>query len=449
MRVISRGDIMSKNYAYYEKRYPNTIILRKEGYFFNVRNDSAIVMSNMFSLNLITSSKGTYRTGIPEYIIDKYLDDIELLHVHYVVISGEKICYRKDYLDNNFENYLIYPNETKSTEKTVEKSIKVGDKVTIKLMETGEIFTYKVLPKYFKYEYQGMGGSYYGASIRRIDDSDANISEGTINIDAPIIKALTGINEEEYFEVKVEGDSTSYQLLSLKNIDEHNISKKAKVKYEPENGEKIKQITQINYKKKEEEVKEKETEIKTEEKIEENIEVKYGEKNEGQKKDGFIRNYISEMESVRDLQLKVNCELFRVDNLQIKNLLNKYSDNVIIFVNGYVKIKTEYGKIYYVIQYREHKKYFEGSLTTRSINQAILWGIIHAVKRINKKVDVVLVMPVVYGFKSSLRGEGPNANLAIDMYETLIKQKCSLTIIEWYKGSKIIKNYIQDTNHRL
>lgn len=284
------GQVMSKDYAYYEKSYPNTIVFRREGNFYGVRNDSAIVLSNMFSLNLNKSTKGVYKTGIPKYALDRYLDNIELLNVNYVVINGGKIYDRHDFLDNDFKSYLIYPSEDYLLEKPNDKSINVGDEISVKLLETGEIFTYKVVPSYFKYVHQGMGGSYYGARTRRIADSDANISDGTINIDAPMIKALKGVNEKDYFE---------------------------------------------------------------------------------------------------------------------------------------------------------------GSLTTRSINQAILWGILHAVKRINKKSNVVIVMPVVYGFKSSLKGMGPNANLAIDMYETLKKQECDLKIVEWYKGSKTIKSYIQSENPRL
>lgn len=401
------GQVMSKDYAYYEKSYPNTIVFRREGNFYGVRNDSAIVLSNMFSLNLNKSTKGVYKTGIPKYALDRYLDNIELLNVNYVVINGGKIYDRHDFLDNDFKSYLIYPSEDYLLEKPNDKSINVGDEISVKLLETGEIFTYKVVPSYFKYVHQGMGGSYYEARTRRIADSDANISDGTINIDAPMIKALKGVNEKDYFEVKLEKNITKYQLLSVNKTGEQD--ELMEVKIEEKLDAKYKKLDKLNNK----------------------------------------NNYVSDINPVRDLQLKTNCTLIRVENRQIEELLNEYRDCVIIFVNGFVKIKKEFGKVYYVIQYRKHKKYFEGSLTTRSINQAILWGILHAVKRINKKSNVVIVMPVVYGFKSSLKGMGPNANLAIDMYETLKKQECDLKIVEWYKGSKTIKSYIQSENPRL
>lgn len=78
-----------------------------------------------------------------------------------------------------------------------------------------------------------MGGAYYGASTRIVDDSDADISQGTINIDAPIIKQLKGINENEFFEVKVDDISTQYQLLSLKKIYKNIEKQKYKSKEAP------------------------------------------------------------------------------------------------------------------------------------------------------------------------------------------------------------------------
>ena len=91
-----------------------------------------------------------------------------------------------------------------------------------------------------------MGGSYYGARTRRIADSDANISDGTINIDAPMIKALKGVNEKDYFEVKIEKNITKYQLLSVNKTGEQD--ELMEVKIEEKLDAKYKKLDKLNNK---------------------------------------------------------------------------------------------------------------------------------------------------------------------------------------------------------
>lgn len=407
---------MYKSYSYFEKRYPNTVIFQKEGYFYGVRKESAIVLSNVCNLNLFKRENDVYETGVPEYSLGKYLDELEVYNIDYVVINGEKIYDRRDFEYNNFTKHLKYPSESYFISNETDNNINVDDEVTIKLIETEEVFTLKVVPAYKKYEYNSMGGAYYGASTRIVDDSDADISQGTINIDAPIIKHLRGINENEFFEVKVGDISTQYQLLSLKKTYINNDKQKHKQKESPVS----ESTNEQNHNKRYEQY----------EQIELNIEGKNHEINRNDKK------------LMISIPLEISFEYIRVVNQNIEFFLDTYRDNVIILVNGSVNINSEEGTVKYVLQYREHKRYFEGSLKTRSVNRTMLWGISHAVKRINKKTDIVIVIPVALGFKKALRGKGPNAKIIMEIIETLEKLGCNLTVVHWYKGSKSIESYL-------
>lgn len=127
---------MNKSYSYFEKRYPNTVIFQKEGYFYGVRKESAIVLSNVCNLNLFKRDNDVYKTGVPEYSLGKYLDELEVYHIDYVVINGEKIYDRRDFEYNNFTKHLKYPSETNSISNEIDNNINVDDEVTIKLIET-------------------------------------------------------------------------------------------------------------------------------------------------------------------------------------------------------------------------------------------------------------------------------------------------------------------------
>lgn len=404
---------MYKNYTYFEKSHPNTIVFEKEGCFYSVRNESAIVLSNVFNLNLTIRKKDDYKTGVPEYSLDKYLNDIEMYHINYIVVNGGKIYDKENYIDNNFSKYLKHPSELNYTKNLNEKSINEGDEITIKLVETEEVFTLEVVPSYFKYDYTGMGGSYYGSGTRIVDDSVANISEGTINIDAPLIKRLNGVNEKEYFEVEVDDTSTKYQLVAVKKKNKQESKPKSKENPHTEKISTFKQSYNENFK----------TKRKKAEQIGDKI-------------------YINDKNIRLFIPIEISCDFIKVENYRIKDFLDKYRDRVILFVNGSINYEVELGQVKYVLQYRDNKSYFEGSMTAKSLNQVILWGVLHGVKRVKGNMNVVIVLPRVLGFKKALNGKGSNADLIMNIYETLHKKGCNITIIHWHKGSNKLHKYI-------
>lgn len=110
------------NYSELEEKYINTVIIRKEGFFYSVRNKSAYVITNLFDYKLGKQGKYDF-SGFPIKILDRILEVLDEKNINYMVISKENVIAVKEYVDNQFEVYSIKKVLENESEKVNVQSI--------------------------------------------------------------------------------------------------------------------------------------------------------------------------------------------------------------------------------------------------------------------------------------------------------------------------------------
>lgn len=194
--------------------------LKLEGSFFVGRNSSAFVLSNLFGFKLAKQWNNVYRTGFPSFKEDEYVKLIELNEINYILYGpGEEIYRCKEFNNNRFHEYAKKVMPPK--EPVVRPSwINPGDYITILDLETQETLRYCVEESYVKYELSNNKDYFRNFKYKELWYSDAKIEEGSISIEAPIVKALKGIKEGNLFEVTVDKNKIKYKLISIERNNE-------------------------------------------------------------------------------------------------------------------------------------------------------------------------------------------------------------------------------------
>ena len=98
------GDKMS--YAEYENMYPETVVIRKEGYFYMVRNESAAVIHAFFHYRGWKSSTGMISIGFSINALDSVCNKLEEESITYVVLDKGELVRGQNYEDEN--RFQIY-----------------------------------------------------------------------------------------------------------------------------------------------------------------------------------------------------------------------------------------------------------------------------------------------------------------------------------------------------
>lgn len=193
---------------------PEILILKKEGNFCSARGKSAVVLSNMFYFKVHTQKNGQLKTGFPMMKYKEYIRDIQLSSVSYVVIGqGTEVIEYKEFANNRFAKYVKDVPITKEPEKP--DWVVVGDVIVVMDIETQEEQSYRIMDSYIKHEVTGAKDIYGNRVVKETQYSYAKVSEGSISIDAPIIKAIKGKEQGDLFEVKIGKEITKYKLIAI------------------------------------------------------------------------------------------------------------------------------------------------------------------------------------------------------------------------------------------
>ncbi|MBQ9142482.1 MAG: hypothetical protein IJX63_11955 [Lachnospiraceae bacterium] len=142
---------------------------------------------------------------------------------------------------------------------------------------------------------------------------------------------------------------------------------------------------------------------------------------------------------------QISYELEIQENMTIKDLEDAYKGNIIIWITGSVDSVTKNGTYYGVLQYQQHKLFFEKELVNTTANRAMIMGVIDAVKRINRLSRICVITATSLGFKNAFKGKGPNAAELMTLFEDISSKKCKLTEVQFLNGAALIKNHIYES----
>ena len=122
-------------YSAYEELYPETVILRKEGVFFNSRNNSARVIHAHFNFKGWQSANGNPIIGFRIEEIETVQQKLTELQISYMVIANEDIIAGQNFEDNNQFNMYI---NTSIDDFPVQKSNSKTTTVSVPLLNEHE-----------------------------------------------------------------------------------------------------------------------------------------------------------------------------------------------------------------------------------------------------------------------------------------------------------------------
>ena len=104
----------TKTYEEWVDEYPNTIVLRKEGWLFRAKDECAHVLSNSLGCRIMERENGIEEAGTTH--LDIIIQGLKNIHINYIVIHFDEVIEAEEFNDNRYRNYL-----TKETEETLIK----------------------------------------------------------------------------------------------------------------------------------------------------------------------------------------------------------------------------------------------------------------------------------------------------------------------------------------
>lgn len=122
-------------YSAYEELYPETVILRKEGVFFNSRNNSARVIHAHFNFKGWQSANGNPTIGFRIEEIETVQQKLTELQISYMVIANEDIIAGQNFEnENQFNKYI----NTSIDDFPVQKSMSKLPTISVPLLNEHE-----------------------------------------------------------------------------------------------------------------------------------------------------------------------------------------------------------------------------------------------------------------------------------------------------------------------
>ena len=123
------GKSASEIYSEYEKKFPNHVIIRKEGFFYTTRNDSAVRLHDIVGYKLNKDKSGRYITGGPN--LELITGSLKEHGISYVLVVGDEI--KEEYFADEFSE--TEPAAQPVNESRVETDIDAGKNFTQKKEE--------------------------------------------------------------------------------------------------------------------------------------------------------------------------------------------------------------------------------------------------------------------------------------------------------------------------
>lgn len=110
-------------YSRYEELYPKTVILRREGPFYNARNESARVIHANFDFKGWKSSNGIPTIGFRIDKLHRVRARLEKLYISYIIIEQDDVVVEKNF--GNINAFIRY--ETTSVDDLPTQKVKKKD----------------------------------------------------------------------------------------------------------------------------------------------------------------------------------------------------------------------------------------------------------------------------------------------------------------------------------
>lgn len=91
-----------KKYADWVEEYPDTVVIRKEGYFYTTRGACAEIVAKITSYELGTGLSPV--TGTPK--VEGLITALTEQHINYIVIEHDEVVQREEFSDNRYGEYV-------------------------------------------------------------------------------------------------------------------------------------------------------------------------------------------------------------------------------------------------------------------------------------------------------------------------------------------------------
>ena len=95
---------MKKDYFEWADEYPDYVVLRKEGWLWRTKEESAFVLANVMDYQIMERENGIREAG------SRYLDKIqaELIdkHINHIVIHSNNVVDERHFDDNKYRFYI-------------------------------------------------------------------------------------------------------------------------------------------------------------------------------------------------------------------------------------------------------------------------------------------------------------------------------------------------------
>ena len=98
----TQGKAKKKKYADWAEEYPDAVVVRKEGAFFTVRGENAVVVGNISNLNV--SSGNNPVSGSPK--LEGITDSLVANEIDYIVVINDEITEEGHYENNHYHDYI-------------------------------------------------------------------------------------------------------------------------------------------------------------------------------------------------------------------------------------------------------------------------------------------------------------------------------------------------------
>ena len=94
-----------KKYNDWVNEYSGRVVIKKEGYFYTTRENSAYIIALILGYNIgISEPDGVAITGSPS--LEKMTDELKKHHISYIAIVSDEIIDEKEFADNQFWEFV-------------------------------------------------------------------------------------------------------------------------------------------------------------------------------------------------------------------------------------------------------------------------------------------------------------------------------------------------------
>ncbi len=96
---------MGNKYFDWTNLFPNHVVVRKEGYYYSARNESAQVLHEILGYKLGTIGTNTLITGCP--IVEPIVEALVCNKINFIIIENNEITDKQEFEESNFESLYV------------------------------------------------------------------------------------------------------------------------------------------------------------------------------------------------------------------------------------------------------------------------------------------------------------------------------------------------------